>query len=54
MAHNDIGVLNMSGLVGYLEKILSTLPGSVLMPTLIGDNMFTDCTVISNYSSELE
>ena len=48
MAHNDIGILNMSGLVEYLEKILVPIPGSLFCPTALGDDIFSDCTVISN------
>ena len=38
----------MSGLIPYLEKILSPLPGSALLPTALGDDIFSDCTVVSN------
>ena len=47
MAHNDIGVLNMSGLVPFLEHILTAMP-SGMFPVLSGDDIFNDCSVIMN------
>ena len=38
----------MSGLIPYLENILYPLPGSTLLPTALGNDMFSDCTVVSN------
>ena len=55
IANNDTGVLNMSGLVVILEKILSPLSGTVHLPLLLGDDIFNDGTVICNCTKvELE
>ena len=38
----------MSGLVPYLQRILSHIPGTSMCPTALADDIFHDCAVITN------
>ena len=46
MAHNDLGILNLSGLVNYLQEILEWMPGTNMYPALYADGIFTRAPVI--------
>lgn len=46
MAHNDSGILNLSGLVNYLREILEWMPGTNMYPALYADGSFTRTPVI--------
>ena len=48
MSHNDIGIMNMSGLEQYLQETLNFIPGSTMFPTLFGDAIFVPSPVITN------
>ena len=48
MSHNDIGVLNMSGLEAHLQDILDFIPGTTSYPTLSGDAIFVLSPVVTN------
>jgi hypothetical protein len=46
IAHNDTGILNISGLVDYLQDILSWIPGTRIYPALYADGIFPRTPVI--------
>ena len=47
LRHNDMGMLNMSGLVDHLMDILDYVdPNTGTMPGLYGDSIFNPCMVI--------
>ena len=47
LGHNDIGIINMSGLVDYLMEILDFIdPELGTMPSLFGDSSYKACMVI--------
>ena len=47
IAHNDTGILNMSGLVDYLQDILSWMPGTRIYPALYTDGIFQEHLLLS-------
>lgn len=49
MCHNDLGILNMSGLTDYLEDILKSVDPNDLskIPKIYADAIFNDCLTIS-------
>ena len=54
LSHNDVGVLNMSGLMRYLEDILHPdyVMAGGLLPALYGDSIFMNLnhsTILSKY-----
>jgi hypothetical protein len=54
LSHNDIGVLNMSGLTRYLEDVLHPdyVMAGGLLPVLYGDSIFMNLnhsTILSKY-----
>ena len=46
LAHNDTGILNMSGLVDYLQDVLEWIPGTNLYPALYADGIFPRTPVV--------
>lgn len=47
MSHNNIGILNMSGLVDHLQTILHWILGTDLYPTMLGDSIFVPNPVLT-------
>ena len=48
MSHNDIGIVNMSGLEQYLQETLDFVPGNTMFLTLFGDAIFVPSPVVTN------
>ena len=48
ISHNDVGVMNMSGLEDHLQEILDFIPGTTSYPTLFGDAIFVPSPVVTN------
>ena len=48
ISHNDIGIMNMSGLAQYLQQTLDFVPGTDMFPTLFGDGIFIPSPVVTN------
>ena len=48
ISHNDIGIMNMSGLEQYLQETLDFIPGTTMFPTVFGDAIFVPSPVITN------